>query len=125
ADPAARITSCEEPSTTVLLQNVARVPGAIGYAEASDVGAYGSSSIQPVEIDGLSADVGAIGTGPGTYRFWTVEYLYSYGAPPDGSLGDAFLGYLHSYAAKDVLRSRGYVPCTDRGLSHVGIFCHP
>jgi phosphate transport system substrate-binding protein len=123
ADPSSPVLSCDEPSTQVLLQNVARIPGAIGYAETSDVTAFGKPSIQPVEINGLSADVGAIGTSPGSYRFWTVEYLYTYGSPPADSLASAFLGYLRSYAAKDVLRSLGYLPCVDRGLSQARPFC--
>jgi len=123
ADPTSPILSCDEQSTQVLLQNVARIPGAIGYAETSDVTAYGKPSIQPVEIDGLSADIGAVGNGPGRYHFWTVEYLYTYGSPAAGSLAGAFLGYLRSYAAKDVLRSLGYIPCVDRGLSQARAFC--
>ncbi|HYB86265.1 MAG TPA: hypothetical protein VEC76_05405 [Streptosporangiaceae bacterium] len=45
----------------VLLENVAHIPGSIGSAQASDVAAYGNSNVQPVEIDGLDAEVGAIG----------------------------------------------------------------
>lgn len=41
-----------------LLQNVAAIPGAIGNA-----------SIQSVEIDGLAADIGAVGNGPGHYHY--------------------------------------------------------
>lgn len=63
-----------------LLQNVAAIPGAIGYAETSDVAQFGNANIQSVEIDGLGADIGAVGNGPGHYRCWTVEYLYSYGS---------------------------------------------
>jgi hypothetical protein len=80
ADPSSPIVSCQEPSTMTLLQNVAAIPGAIGYAETSDVAQFGNASIQSVEIDGLGADIGAVGNGPGHYRFWTVEYLYSYGS---------------------------------------------
>jgi ABC-type phosphate transport system substrate-binding protein len=125
ANPGSPVISCEEPSTTVLLQNVARIPGAIGYAQAADAAAFGSINVQPAEIDGLSADVGAIGNGPGKYHFWTVENLYSYGSPPAASLSAAFLGYLDSYAAKDILRGQGHKPCTDQELGQVQAFCHP
>jgi hypothetical protein len=83
------------------------------------------ANIQPVQIDGLGAEPGVIGNGPGKYRFWTVEYLYSYGTPPANSLPAAFLGYLNSYAAKDILRGRGYIPCADRGLTSVQAFWQP
>lgn len=97
----------------------------IGYAQAADAGASRNANIQPVQIDGLGAEPGVIGNGPGKYRFWTVEYLYSYGTPPANSLPAAFLGYLNSYAAKDILRGRGYIPCADRGLTSVQAFCQP
>lgn len=123
ADQSSPVISCEEPSTLTLLQNVAAIPGAIGYAETSDVAQYGNANIQPVEINGLGADIGAVGNGAGQYHFWTVEYLYSYGSPPGGSLASAFIDYMTSYAAKDILRSQGYIPCDDRGLSQAGAFC--
>ena len=77
------------------------------------------------QIDGLGAEAGVIGNGQGKYHFWTVEYPYSYGTPPANSLAAAFLGYLNSYAAKDILRGQGYIPCTDRGLTSVQAFCQP
>ena len=108
-----------------LLQYVARIPGAIGYAQAADAGASGNANIQPVQIDGLGAEPGVIGDGPGKYHFWAVEYLYSYGTPPANSLAAAFLGYLNGYAARDILRGQGYIPCTDRGLTSVHALCPP
>jgi ABC-type phosphate transport system substrate-binding protein len=124
ADPSSPVVSCQEPSTTTLLRNVAAIPGAIGYAETSDVDQFGNANIQSVEIDGLGADIGAVGNGPGHYHFWTVEYLYSYGTPPGGSLAAAFIHYMNSYAAKDILRSEGYIPCSDQGLSQAVASCH-
>jgi phosphate transport system substrate-binding protein len=123
--PVSPVISCEVGTTMALLQNVARIPGAIGYAQAADAGASRNANIQPVQIDGLGAEPGVIGNGPGKYRFWTVEYLYSYGTPPANSLPAAFLGYLNSYAAKDILRGQGYIPCADRGLTSVQAFCRP
>lgn len=116
ADPGAAVLRCEEPGTAQLLQDVARVPGAIGYAESSDVAQDASPQVQRAELDGLSADIGVVGTGPGRYHFWTVEELYTYGSPPPGSLAAGFLNYLlDSYAGKDILRGRGYIPCADPG----------
>jgi len=124
-DPASPVISCENGSTEALLQNVASTPGAIGYAQAADAESSGYTNITSVQIDGLDAEPGFIGNGPGKYHFWAVEYLYSYGTPPANSLAAAFLGYLNSYAAKDILRSRGYIPCTDRGLTSVHALCPP
>jgi phosphate transport system substrate-binding protein len=107
-----------------LLQNVAAIPGAIGYAETSDVAQFGNANIQSAEINGLGADIGAVGNAAGDYHFWTVEYLYSYGTPPGGSLASAFIHFMTSYAAKDILRGQGYIPCNDRGLSQASAFCH-
>ena len=121
--PASPVISCQVGATMALLQNVARIPGAIGYAQAADATASRNTNIQLVQIDGLGAEPGVIGNGPGKYHFWTVEYLYSYGTPPANSLAAAFLGYLNSYAAKDILRGQGYIPCTDRGLTSVQAFC--
>jgi len=123
--PASPVISCEVRTTMALLQYVARIPGAIGYAQAADAGASGNANIQPVQIDGLGAEPGVIGNGPGKYHFWAVEYLYSYGTPPANSLAAAFLGYLNGYAARDILRAQGYIPCTDRGLTSVRAFCRP
>ena len=116
ADPGAPVLRCEEPGIAQLLQDVARVPGAIGYAESSDVAQDASPQVQRAELDGLSADIGVIGTGPGRYHFWTVEELYTYGSPPAGSPASGFLNYLlGSYTARDILRGRGYIPCADPG----------
>jgi len=123
--PASPVISCENGSTTDLLQNVASTPGAIGYAQAADAESSGYTNITLVQIDGLDAEPGVIGNGPGKYHFWAVEYLYSYGTPPASSLVATFLGYLNSYAARDILRGRGYIPCSDRGLTSVQRFCRP
>jgi len=44
--------------------------------------------------------------------------------PPGGSLASAFIRFMTSYAAKDILRGQGYIPCNDRGLSQASAFCH-
>src|SRR5215471_15220840 len=70
------------------------------------------ANIQPVQIDGFGAEPGVIGNSPGKYHFWTVEYLYRYGSPPANSLVATFLTYMNSYAVRDILRGRGYIPRT-------------
>ena len=57
------------------------------------------------------------------YPFWTVEYLYTYGTPAPGTLAAAFLAYMNTDTAKDVLRSGDYTPCADRGQSLMSTLC--
>jgi phosphate transport system substrate-binding protein len=54
---------------------------------------------------------------------WTVEHLCTYGTQPAGSLASAFLDYFNSYAAKDILRTQGYIPCLDRIPSYLAALC--
>jgi phosphate transport system substrate-binding protein len=110
--PAAPQILCQQSVTQQVLQDVAGVPGAIGYAETGDVSSFGSPAVEPVELDGLAADIyGDLGSTAGKYQFWTVEYLYSYGAPRAGSLAADFLAYMTSSPAKVSLYSYGYHPC--------------
>lgn len=64
AIPASPVILCDEPSTPQLLQAVAQVPGAVGYAETSDVAAYSGGGIQPVQLDGMGDTFGNIGSRP-------------------------------------------------------------
>lgn len=48
-----------------------------------------------------------------SYRFWEVEYAYTYKAPGADSLQEAFLSYLTSTQAKPILERDGLVPCPD------------
>jgi phosphate transport system substrate-binding protein len=123
--PDSPVILCEEPTTQALLQNVADVPGAIGYGESSDADSYTGQGVQLVELNELQDIFGNIGTGPGKYPFWTVEYLYTYGAPASGSLAEKFLSYLGTYAAKDVLRLEGYTPCVDGPQNLMSTLCAP
>ena len=72
---ASPVILCEQPTTSNLLQTVAAVPGAIGYAETGDIANFAGGAIEPVELDGLSGNPGSIGTSPDSYHFWTIEYL--------------------------------------------------
>ena len=123
--PDSPVILCEEPTTQALLQSVADVPGAIGYGESSDAGSYTGQGVQLVELNGLQDTSGDIGTGPGKYPFWTVEYLYTYGAPASGSLAEKFLTYMGTYTAKDLLRLEGYTPCVDGPRSLMSTLCAP
>lgn len=103
---------CEVADTSTLLQRVNTIPGAIGYAQTSDAASY--ANVETVAINGWAA-----GTGPvvqGAYAFWTVEHLYTNGQPAAGSLTAAFLAYMGSLTASDILRGDEYTPCT--GQAH-------
>lgn len=123
--PGSPVILCDQPSTPALLQEVAQVPGAIGYAETSDVETYSGRKIQPVELNGVQGTFGDIGSGSGNYHFWTVEYLYTYGTPPSRSLTSEFLAYLDTFTAKDLLRAQGYTPCVDRQQDLESTLCAP
>ncbi|MGH3566755.1 MAG: PstS family phosphate ABC transporter substrate-binding protein [Pseudonocardia sp.] len=102
----ASVIRCERPTTSDLLAEVDRIPGAIGYADASPVAGFGN--VLRVRIDGTEPTVEYLQVG---YEFWTVEYAYTNGVPPDGALLEKFVGYLSSDAAARRLREEGYVPC--------------
>lgn len=121
---ASPIIFCEEPTTSNLLQTVAAVPGAIGYAETGDVEGFAGGKIEPVELDGLSGNTGSIGTGPNAYHFWTIEFLYTYGTPARESLTNSFIAYaVDSSAAQNALRRYGYTPCGGSPRSITATLC--
>ena len=108
-------------STAGMLQAVSAVQGAIGYAQIGDVATYRSGGIQAVAIDGLDGRYGDIGRTPGTYAFWTVEYLYTYG--PAAGLAKAFLKYLGTPTAVSDLEAAQYTPCPANGTGRPGMLC--
>lgn len=113
-DERARVTRCEVNSTTGLLDAVDRVEGAVGYAET--YAAAKRPHVIGIRLDGHEPDI-EWGQ-QHEYPFWTVEFLYSYGHPADGSLAAKFLTYLSSDTAKNVMRMYKHVPCADdRSLS--------
>ena len=56
-----------------MLNDVAGIPGTIGYAQTEDVATYPGGVIQPVDLDGLGGNFVNVGTGARSYRFWTVQ----------------------------------------------------
>jgi phosphate transport system substrate-binding protein len=119
AVPDSPVIKCEVTDTGTLLQRVNDIPGAIGYAQISDAASY--ANVESVKLGGWDADIGAVKQG--AYPFWTVEYLYTYGSPAPGTLAAAFLAYMNSDTAKDILRSQAYTPCVDRNQTLVGTLC--
>jgi ABC-type phosphate transport system substrate-binding protein len=121
AAPASPVVRCEVDTTTTLLKRVNAVPGAIGYAQITDATAYGN--VKSVEINGWDANIGTVQRG--SYPYWTVEYLYTNGLPPAGSLTAAFLSYMNSDTAENILRANNYTPCNDRQETQVAALCKP
>jgi ABC-type phosphate transport system substrate-binding protein len=119
--PQAKVTKCELADTGTLIQRVNSIPGAIGYAQVSD--ANGASNLRTIAINGWEPtfDVAKAGS----YPYWTVEWLYTAGSPPKGSLAADFLRYISSTTADDVLFSHDYTPCVDRGQNLLKTMCSP
>jgi len=121
AVPAAKVIRCEVTDTKTLLQRVNSIDGAIGYAQVADAATYANVSV--IKINGWDANSSAVK--PGSYPYWTVEYLYTAGHPAPGSLEADFLGYINSTISDDILRSKDYTPCIDRGQSLMDTLCNP
>ncbi|WP_073761462.1 substrate-binding domain-containing protein [Streptomyces sp. CB02923] len=119
-DATARVTRCEVNSTTSLLDTVGRVPGAIGYAEVYAAAKH--PRVSGIRLNGREPDIEW--SGQRTYPFWTVEYLYAYGQPADGSLAAKFRAFMDSDTAKNILRKYKHVPCADQA-NVPGSACRP
>jgi phosphate transport system substrate-binding protein len=116
--PQAPITLCISNNTNDLLTKVNTTSGAIGYADAPAAEEVAKQhGLTVIRINDTDPDVNSIvrpgGSDPG-YPFWTVEYLYTQGSPPDGSLLKYFLDYLSSDGGRAELRRAGYTPCVDK-----------
>ncbi len=103
------VVRCERGNADSLLQEVNNIPGAIGYAERSAVAKF--SDVHGVQRNGRDADIEAVKQN--AYPFFEVEYFYTYGEPQGNTLISAFLKYLNSGTAKNILRRDGYTPCLD------------
>lgn len=114
------VIRCEREDTKKLLETVGKVPGAIGYAEASAVGRY--PNVKRVTLDERYPEFENVESD--SYDFWTVEYFYTYGSPASDTLTAAFLEYLTSDTAKNILRSGGYTPCDDLEKTLKDRLCH-
>lgn len=117
--PDSPIVRCERGNTESLLQEINRIPGAIGYAEKSAVAKF--SDVRGVQLNGREADIEAVKQN--AYPFFEVEYFYTYGEPQADTLISAFLDYLSSGTAKNILRRDGYTPCLDGENNLMGTLC--
>ncbi|WP_131765047.1 substrate-binding domain-containing protein [Candidatus Protofrankia californiensis] len=105
--PQDRVVRCELDSTERVLRTVAKLPGAIGYSELQ--AAVMSKGLHTLRINGQESSIEAIGAS--TYPFTEVEYAYTYGRPPAGSLTSSFLNYLTRGSGQDVMKAYGHLPC--------------
>ncbi|NBE55505.1 PstS family phosphate ABC transporter substrate-binding protein [Streptomyces boluensis] len=106
-DPKAALVRCEADSTEELLTSVAKVPGAIGYAElrSADV----PKGLHRISLDGAAPTIEDIAGS--SYPFREIEHAYTYGRPPADSLASSFLNYTMRGSGQDVIRTHGHVPC--------------
>ncbi|MEU2505053.1 substrate-binding domain-containing protein [Streptomyces sp. NPDC007863] len=116
-DREAKVVRCELDSTDQVLATVARLPGALGYAE---LGAGSTTKgLHGIALDGRGPVLDELGSSPYPYR--EIEYAYTWGDPPTDSLTASFLAYLARGRGQDVVRARGHLPCaTPKGLRICG-----
>lgn len=98
---------CEESTTSLALGEVARLDGAVGYADTPD--AARSAGVILASIDGRDSGLQNIMAG---YPFWTVEYAYHDGREStERSVAAAFVEYLTSASQAESIATAGYPPC--------------
>jgi phosphate transport system substrate-binding protein len=96
---------CEESSTDAVIDRVSTLDGAVGYADAPDVGRIGTGLIR-VRLDDRGTTIQDIDAG---YPFWTVEHGYYRSG---STLPAAFVAYLASADRAPALAAAGYPPCS-------------
>jgi phosphate transport system substrate-binding protein len=119
--PESPVIRCETGSTQELLARVDKTPGAIGYAEVSTAAQY--DNVRLLNLGGMAPSASAVTRSQDPYPFWVPEHLYTYGPPKDGTLMSAFLDYMGSDTAKNIMRREGYAPCLDSDLGLNGARC--
>lgn len=108
-DPGAVHHRCEVGTSEEVLNRVNDIDGAIGYAGLGLARKH--TGLTVVELDGIAPGTAQIAAGD--YKFWEVEYAYTYRVPEPDSLQEAFLDYLRSAGARTILAREGLIPCAD------------
>lgn len=108
--PGSPVVRCERGSEDLIVDEVATIPGAIGYVDLASANAAtaGRLPVTVQRLDGRYPDVSAAATG---YPLWTIEYLYTKGEPEDGTVLAALTEYLRGDTAYAELVEAGYTPC--------------
>lgn len=112
--PGTAAVICERTSTADVIAAVAADEYAVGYTDLAS--ALQNPSVTPLAIDNVSvADLNADSADvlQLKYRFWAVERIYRTSAAEPGTLAAAYLDYLRTSEAADVMRQFRYLPCTD------------
>ncbi|MEU6094534.1 substrate-binding domain-containing protein [Streptomyces sp. NPDC047079] len=109
-DASAPLARCELDSTQKVLDEVARIPGAIGYSELNL--ALRHKGLRRVSLDGAAASVEDIEYRRSNYPYRGVEYAYTFRRPPTGSLTAGFLGYVTQSTGESVIRTHHHLPCS-------------
>ncbi|CAL9656044.1 PstS family phosphate ABC transporter substrate-binding protein [Streptomyces sp. enrichment culture] len=104
------VTRCELGSTRAVLDKVEEQPGAIGYSEVG-LAVERGAGLNRVPLDGDWPNPEQIDLGAGPYPYKDVEYAYTYGPAPAGSLAASFLAYLDESTSQITIRSKGHLPC--------------
>ncbi|MFJ9038688.1 substrate-binding domain-containing protein [Streptomyces sp. NPDC102406] len=118
---AAAVLRCELDSTEQVLSTVAGTPGAIGYSELrAATPPEAPRGLHRVTLDGRAPDPDRLADNGYPYR--EIEYAYTYGRPPAGSLASSFLAYaVDDGVGKGVIAAHGHLPCgTPVGLRVCG-----
>jgi phosphate transport system substrate-binding protein len=97
---------CERETTSELIDKIAQLDYAIGYADVPD--AKRRPGIKMITLNGHGTTLDDIRSG---YPFWTVEYVYSYGPLVSDSLASAFVDYLSSEDGGNTMAAFGYATC--------------
>lgn len=90
---------CERFSTDDLIDQVANLDGAIGYADLYAVAQ--ATDVRQVDLAGHEASLADIRDQG--YRFWAVEYVYGHEDVEDASLSATFKEYLFSPKATETM----------------------
>ncbi|MGP4109532.1 substrate-binding domain-containing protein [Streptomyces sp. 4N509B] len=111
-DRPGQVLACEVSDTDAVIDTVADVEGAIGYAEVSAARAAAErGEVRLLDIDGQAATLEA--ADEGLYPFWETEYAYTYDRPAGTSLALSFLRYLTREVGQDIIRDYGHQPCAE------------
>ncbi|MFE2643840.1 PstS family phosphate ABC transporter substrate-binding protein [Streptomyces nigra] len=110
ATTADSVTRCELGSTRAVLDKVEEQPGAVGYSEVALAKERGAR-VNTVPLDGDWPNEARIDLGAGRYPYKDIEYAYTFGRAPAGSLAAGFLAYLDETVSQKTIRDKGHLPC--------------
>ncbi|TMC21165.1 MAG: phosphate ABC transporter substrate-binding protein [Chloroflexi bacterium] len=100
-------TNLTNDSTGVVIQNVAQNDGAIGYAATFP--AHKNTGVVVITIDNYAPTADLVKNN--TYKFWSIEHMYTKGKPKD--LAQALIDYMSSSDGKASATSNGFVATSD------------